>query len=93
MYPERYNFDEALRLTQVTMMYEGHTYVFRVSNIGGRFMLMLERHLIPTSSTPCKHVGEGRGDPCAETGKDLKQVAYECIEKHLKLCHYLKSVN
>lgn len=88
-----YDFDEALRVTGVTLMYEGHTYVFRVSNTGGQFKLMLERHILPgEEAVVCRHVSERHGNPLGESGRDIKKVAYKCIEQHMALCHYLKAV-
>lgn len=40
-----YIHDEALRIVSVTLMYEGHTYQFRVYNTAGMFTVYLEKHI------------------------------------------------
>jgi hypothetical protein len=85
-----YNEDEALRIVNVSAMIEGDTYVFRVNNTGGRFMVMLERHELPRGffqkDIPCC---KNTTDPCAVHSKDLKDAIRRSIEMHKKHVHHL----
>jgi hypothetical protein len=88
---DKYSKDEALRITSAEAMIEGHTFVFRVHNSGGRFIAMLEKHEYPKglfqkSGVCCKNVA----DPCACESKELKDAIRQSIEMHQKLVHHLK---
>lgn len=86
-----YSKDEALRITSVSAMIEGHTYIFRVHNSGGRFMVMLERHEFPQgffekTAKCCANVA----DPCMCESRDFKDALRQSIEMHQRQVHYLK---
>lgn len=89
-----YKRDEALRITSVTFMLEGHTYTFGVRNTGGRFLLMMEKHEFPggyfaESAKCCTSVQ----DPCSAESHDIKEAAWKSIEMHNKLAHYLRVIS
>lgn len=88
-----YNKDEALRITSVSAMIEGHTYMFRVHNSDGRFFVMLERHEFPKGffekhAVCCKNVA----NPCSFESRDIKNAVRQSIAMHLKLVPHLKVV-
>lgn len=90
-----YDPDEALRVTAVELMFEGHTYLFRVTNTGGRFKLIMEEHFIPgqpgEDDIRCRHTG-AHADPCCRSSRDLKSAGRESIEEHIRKFHHLKTV-
>ena len=89
-----YKRDEALRVTEVTLMLEGHTYTFGVRNTGGRFLLMLKKHEFPKGySETCGKCCTHTEDPCAIESGDIKDAAWKSIEQHNKLAHYLKAIS
>lgn len=88
-----YDPDEALRIVSVSAMFEGDTYVCRVHNSGGRFMVMLEEHQFPrgffeTEIKRCKHTA----DPCAAESRNLKDAIRRVIaEHHHKVPHVVSN--
>ena len=87
-----YNPDEALRVTGITVMSEGHTYKFRVHNTGGKFVLFLEEHTLPgLDERKCKYAHD-KGDPCSADGRNIKDAARESIAEHTRKFHFLSKV-
>lgn len=89
-----YNPDEALRITSVTAMLEGDSYIFNVRNSGGTFTTMLMRHEYPQGffekdAKCCENVA----DPCSAQSKNLKDAIRQSIAMHQKFAHYLKVVS
>ncbi len=88
-----YSKDEALRITSVTVMLEGHTYTFGVRDSNGVFLLMLEKHEFPKgffeeNGKCCPHIK----DPCGEESQEIKYAAWRSIAEHNNKFHFLKTV-
>lgn len=85
-----YIHDEALRIVGATLMYEGHTYVFRVYNTAGMFTVYLEKHLFPGDGQhECKY---SICDPFPCRARNLKDAAEQSLRGHWQRYHHLKTV-
>ena len=93
-----YDADEALRVTEISLMIEGQTYRFRVSNSNKIFTLMLTEHILqgdkPHEIVMCKHAGADNCyfDPCSGASSDIKTAARKSIAEHKAKFHFLKTV-
>ena len=93
-----YDPDEALRVTEVTLMFEGETYTFQVRNSNRLFTLMLASHTLhgdkPNELVACKHAGADNThfDPCTAESRDIKDAARKSIKAHRAKFHFLKAV-
>ena len=97
----KYDRDEALRVSEVTLHFENDRYKFRVHNSGHRYILSLIEHgkssgtsvithgEITGQFTPCKKAGVGC-DPCYAEHIDMKEAAWLSIAEHNKKFHSLK---
>ena len=86
---DEYIHDEALRVTEVTAMYEGNTYRFTVRNSGGTFFVCMVGHTLPgLRGIECRRVS----DPVPADRRNLKEAIWESIQKHTALVHQLSIV-
>ena len=84
-----YCLDEALRIVNVTAMFEGHTYEFDVRNTAGSFMVMMTGHRYAEQQTlPCNRIE----DPSAMVSKNLKDAIHLSVQDHLKRRHAMRVV-
>ena len=93
-----YDPDEALRVTEVTLMFEGETFAFQVKNINKIFTLMLSRHEMRGDKigeiVMCKHAGADNThfEPCTGESSNIKDAARKSILEHRAKFHFLKAV-
>ncbi len=93
-----YDADEALRVTEVTLMFEGETFTFQVRNSNKLFTLMLSRHVMrtdkPNEMVVCKHSGADNMhfEPCTAESSDIKEAAIKSIKEHRAKFHFLKAM-
>ena len=93
-----YDQDEALRVTRITLMFEGETFTFEVRNSNKLFTLMLASHTIcsdkPHELVMCKHAGADNThyEPCTGVSRDIKDAARKSIAVHKAKFHFLKTV-
>ena len=93
-----YDPDEALRVTEVTLMFEGETFTFQVRNSNKLFTLMLSGHQMRGDKigeiVMCKHAGADntRFEPCTSELRNIKDAARKSISEHKVKFHFLKAV-
>ena len=93
-----YDPDEALRVTEVSLMFEGETFTFQVRNSNKLFTLMLARHIMrgdkPNELVMCKHAGSDNThfEPCTGESPNIKDAARKSIAEHKAKFHFLKAV-
>lgn len=102
---DRYDPDEAFRVSAVTIEFEGDQYLFRVKNSEHRFVVILVEHRVANGNIhvnqydlmeggfdPCKHAGPHL-EPCTAEGTDLKEACRSSILEHQKRFHSLRVVS
>ncbi len=98
VFSNNYDPDEALRVAEVSVRFENHTYKFNVHNTEGQFTLMLIQHTSPGERpyevVMCKHAGEDNThfEPCAAVSKNIKDAARRSIAEHRAKFHFLNEV-
>ncbi len=98
MFSSDYDPDEALWITEVSVLLEGQRYKFNVRNSGGQFMLMIVQHMmrgtLPHEIVLCRHCGEDNGifEPCTAVSRDIKEAARRSIAEHNAKYHFMKKI-
>lgn len=89
----KYDPDEALRISEVHATFEFQTYIFSVHNSGGVYRVSLIRHeLRKDFFTNIADVCRNVRDPCTAEHPILKEAIRLSICQHRKIAHHITVV-